>query len=670
MKKKDDVRARYQELAALLERHNRHYYDLNQPLVDDATYDALMAELVEIERAHPELRGEDSPSRRVGGGVSSSFGEVRHDPPMQSLGNINDEHELDEFHARCAKYLGAGAASPYSAELKFDGLAVEVVYEGGRFARGSTRGNGEVGEDVTANIATIKSLPRKLEGADAPSYLSVRGEVFLRHDEFDRINREREAADEAPFANPRNAAAGSLRQLDTRVTASRDLDIVLYGIGGIEGAPAPSTQEELVSFFRKQGLPASSHVIFGGAEEMKEFYRKWRENRHTLNFDIDGVVVKVNGFGPREIMGSTSKAPRWAVAWKFPAREAVTALVSVDFQVGRTGVVTPVANLHPINIGGVLVKRATLHNFDEIRRLDLMIGDSVRVIRAGDVIPKVTETLPGKRPRDARAIVAPDACPSCGSVLAREDIFIRCVNDACPAKRLESLKYFVSKDAMDIEFFGPELIQRLYESGRLRTAADIFTLTMDDLLAVERMGEKLAEKILASIDTRREIALSSLLRSLGIRNVGDHVAKVIARSAKNLAALTGMTSDELMKVHEVGPGVAESVSSFFKDGQNLKLLDDLARAGMRITDEPAGPEGRAGIAGKTFVITGTLAHLSREEAEALVEKLGGRAAGSVSRKTDFVVAGENAGSKLKKARELGITILDETEFLKIMGEAE
>ncbi len=670
MKKMSDILARYGELVELLEKYNHYYYDLNRPVVDDAEYDDRMRELVEIERAHPEIKRTDSPSARVGGGISSTFAEVRHDPPMQSLGNILEESEFDDFHARCAKFIDPDEREPYSAELKFDGLAVEIAYEKGRFALGSTRGNGESGEDVSANIATIRRLPRTIEGVKEIPRLTVRGEVFLRHDEFDRINAERAAAGEQPFANPRNAAAGSLRQLDPRVTASRELDLVLYGIGRMEGGEAPASQAGMLALFEKLGLPASPHVAFGDLDAIREFYRYWKENRHTLNFDIDGVVVKINRFEPRERMGSTSKVPRWAAAWKFPAREAVTVLSSVDLQVGRTGVITPVANLHPINIGGVLVKRATLHNFDEIRRLGLKLGDSVKVIRAGDVIPKVTEVLTERRPGDAKEIPLPGSCPSCGSALVKEDIFLRCVNDSCVAKRLEALKYFVSKDAMDIEFFGPELVQRLYDAGRLRTVADIFTLAMKDLVALDRMGEKLAEKILASIDARREIPLSMLLRSLGIRNVGDHVAKVIARAVKKLPRLMDITHEELMEIHEVGPGVADSITAFFGDASTRSLLGSLAGAGVTIRDEPVQDEARDQVKGKTFVVTGTLARYSRDEVESLIERYGGRAAGSVSKKTDYVIAGESAGSKLEKARTLGVRVIDEDEFRKMLGEGE
>jgi DNA ligase (NAD+) len=661
--------ARHKELASLIEKYNYHYYELDAPLVDDAAYDALVVELTALERDYPELATADSPAGKVGGFAPKTFSEVRHDPPMLSLGNVFSDDVLREFHERCAKALG-GRDIEYSVELKFDGLAVEVAYRGGSYAQGSTRGDGEKGEDVTANLATVKSLPKSLRGGDAPEFLSVRGEVFLRHDEFERLNAEREAAGEAPFANPRNAAAGSLRQLDPRVTEGRRLDLALYGTGKISGGPAVRSQREMFDLFRRCGLPVSEYIDFGGIEAVGEFYRRWKERRHELDFDIDGVVIKINDFALRERMGATSKAPRWATAWKFPAREALTVLVSVDAQVGRTGVVTPVGNLHPINIGGVVVKRATLHNFDEVRRLDLMIGDTVKVIRAGDVIPKVVEALADRRPADARGIVPPERCPSSGHALVKEEIYVRCVNPSCAGKTLESLKFFVSKDAMDIEFFGPELVQRLYDAGKLATIADFFMLTREDLLAMERMGEKLADKILESINARRSVSLSHFLKSLGIRNVGEHLARVVARAVLRLDALFTITAEELMRIPEVGPGVAESINEFFSDPAQRSLINSMRAAGLAVADEPLPERGPAAIEGKTFVFTGRLEKLTREDAERMVESRGGRAAGSVSKKTDYVVAGEAAGSKLEKAKSLGVAIISEDEFIAMAQEGQ
>ena len=665
--KRDDIQKRYDELTALIEKYNNHYYNMDSPLVDDAEYDLLMRELVAIENKYPSLVREDSPARNVGGFASETFSEVTHEPPMLSLGNVFSDGDLADFDERCRKASGR-EAMVYSGELKFDGLAVEIVYENGRYVQGSTRGNGVVGEDVTANIATIKRLPLVLAGESVPEYLSVRGEVFMGHGGFERLNRLREERGEQLFANPRNAAAGSLRQLDSAITEERDLEIVLYGTGRISVEVSVSTQKELFEAFAQWGLPVAEHTAFGGLDEIMNFYRHWMEFRHELPHDIDGIVVKVNDFHLREEMGFTSRAPRWATAWKFPAQEAITVLESVDYQIGRTGVVTPVGNLHPINIGGVVVKRATLHNFDEIKRLGVMAGDTVTVIRAGDVIPKVVAVMKDKRPSSAEEIVPPDACPSCGTHLEREDIYIRCVNPRCEAKLLETMKFFVSKDAMDIEYFGPELIMRLYRVGRLKTVADIFTLTREDLLGEERMGDKLADKIIEAINARRTVPLSHFLKSLGIRNIGDHVAKIIARGVKTIDRLYEISVDELQDIPEVGPGVAESIYKFFHDDAGVSLIQDFLRAGVTVADEEGAGDGPSIFTGKTFVFTGTLVKLTRKEAEERVERLGGRAAGSVSKKTDYVVAGPAAGSKLDRARELGVTVLTEDEFLAMIGE--
>lgn len=667
MKKKESIIKRYAELIELIEKSNHYYYDLNQPILDDAQYDELTLELQDIEQKYPDLKREDSPTLRVGGKAQSTFAEVKHDPPMQSLGNIFTGEDLHEFDKRCRKILNISEDLVYSIELKFDGLAVEAVYENGKYVQGSTRGNGEVGEDVSANLATIKSLPGSLNDPSVPEFLSVRGEVYMRHDGFMRLNKEREAADEPLFANPRNAAAGSLRQLDTSVTGKRELDIALYGIGNTGSGPKIRSQIEMFEFFKKLSLPVSQYIHSGNLDAVETFYRYWNENRHTLDFDIDGIVIKINDFSMREDVGATSKAPRWATAWKFPAREAITVLESVDFQVGRTGVVTPVANLHPINIGGVLVKRATLHNFDEISRLKVKIGDSVKIIRAGDVIPKVIEALHERRPRDAKEIMPPERCPVCNSELMREEIYVRCVNENCEAKLLENLKFFVSKDGLDIEFFGPELVSRLYKAGKVKTAADIFKLTVNDLLEIERMGDKIAEKIINSIGKRREIPLSVLLRSLGIRNIGDHLAKVIARAVQNLDGLYKISIDDLMAIKEVGPGVAESVFEYFHNKNNIKMIGEIISSGVVISGERLADNTIDEIKNKTFVITGTLERFSRKEAEDMIEKYGGRASGSVSSRTDFVIEGKLPGSKIDKARELGVKILSEEEFIKLVG---
>ncbi|MBN1497903.1 MAG: NAD-dependent DNA ligase LigA [Spirochaetes bacterium] len=659
--KQDDIAERYNKLCDLIITYNRHYYELSAPLVDDAEYDRLMRELVDIETRRPDLRRGDSPSSRVGGFASPTFSEVRHDPPMLSLGNIFSREELDDFDARCRK---SGGEPAYSMELKYDGLAVEVVYEKGRLVQGSTRGNGEIGEDVTRNIATIRSLPKTLRGAP-PEYLSVRGEVFMRHGEFERLNREREAGGEPPFANPRNAASGSLRQLDPEITKGRSLDVVFYAAGRVSGEPDLRDQASLFETLPSLGLPVSPQAATGPLDALVDYYAHWLEHRHELDFDIDGIVIKVNDFSLRERMGVTSKAPRWAVAWKFPAREALTELVSVDFQVGRTGIITPVANLHPINIGGVMVKRATLHNFKEVERLNVQIGDIVKVIRSGDVIPKVTAV---EQKAGSADIVPPRACPSCGQPLRQEEIYLRCVNPSCESKRIESLKFFVSKDGMDMEYFGPELVMRLYRAGRLNTIADFYKITKETLLDLERMGDTLADKVLGSIDVRRRVPLSRFLQSLGIRNVGGHVAAVIAAGVRSLDALVELGVDDLMKIREVGPGVAESVHAWFHDEENRALVREMLGSGLVVEEEKAVSAAGSPVSGKTFVVTGTLSRFSRQEAEEAIRSRGGRAAGSVSGKTDYLVAGDSPGSKLDRARALGVKVLTEEDFITMIGE--
>jgi DNA ligase (NAD+) len=665
--KLEKIKQRYDELCELILKYNYHYYNLDAPLVDDAEYDALMRELIALEKKYPSIRRDDSPAGAVGGFVSKTFSEVRHDPPMRSLGNILTGQELDQFDARCKKNLAADAII-YSAELKYDGLAVEVVYENGRLAQGSTRGDGEVGEDVTANLMTIEKVPVMLSNTTGLAYLSVRGEVFMRHNEFERLNRMRKERCEAVFANPRNASAGSLRQLDPKITEERSLDVVFYATGRLSGALSIANQNELFTTLPRLGIPVSPHFREGTIDAVREFYLYWLDNRHTLDFDIDGIVIKVSDFRMRESLGATSKAPRWAVAWKFPAREAVTVLESVDFQVGRTGIITPVANLKPINIGGVIVKRATLHNFKEVERLGVRTGDRIKVIRAGDVIPKVVEVVRGIASKKGTDIVPPRQCPSCGSDLAQEDIYLRCVNNNCESKRIEIFKFFVSKDGMDMEFFGPELVARLYNSGRLATLADFYRIDREALLGLERMGDKLADKILAGIHARRRVPLSRFLQSLGIRNVGGHVAGVIAKQARSLDALITMSVEELMKIREVGPGVAESVHEFLHDEKNLKLIKEMRDSGLVVETEKVEKPVESAVSGKTFVVTGSLSRFTRKEAEDMIKRLGGRAAGSVSAKTDYLVAGEAPGSKLDRARELGVPVLSEQEFIAMIGE--
>jgi DNA ligase (NAD+) len=611
----NDIQKRYDELVALITEYNRRYYELDDPAVDDATYDALVRELSVLEMHHPGLNRDNSPLGRVGGAVSRAFSPVPHDPPMLSLGNAFSREDISDFDNRCRKALNEQNIV-YTAELKYDGLAVEVFYRDGVMIQGATRGDGFTGEDVTANLATIASIPLKLPGTAAPSVFTVRGEVFMRLSEFERLNGMRQESGEPPFANPRNAAAGSLRQIDPAVTAQRELDAVFYGMGSLAGGPGIAAQRQLFEYFAAMKIPGPPHWTRGTLDDVIGFYNHWLENRHALDFDIDGVVVKIDDFSLRDALGQTSKAPRWAVAWKFPAREAITLLDSVDFQVGRTGIVTPVGNLRPINIGGVVVRRATLHNFSEIDRLGVRIGDRVRVIRAGDVIPKILEVFAPAL--EGAPILPPGRCPSCDSLLHQEEIYLRCLNSGCRARVLENLKFFASKDGMDIEFFGPELIQRLHLAGKLSEPADFFRLKREDILAMERMGEKIADKILDSLAARREVSLSRLLKSLGIRNVGGHLAGVVARNMRSLSRLEQATREDLMSIHEVGPGVADSLYEFFHDERSRALVHSLIDAGLAVKDEQGVVEEVSSIAGKTFVFTGGLESMDRKQAQEMV----------------------------------------------------
>ena len=672
MSKDDKIKERYNNLVEILNKYNYHYYEKNSPLVDDAEYDSLMQDLLEIEKRHPSLKCEDSPSDRVGGYVSEAFSEVVHDPPMLSLGNLFSREDLLEFDMRCKKNLDVDHEIEYSIELKYDGLAVELVYEKGKFIQGSTRGNGLSGEDVTRNLSTIKKIPLVLNGFP-PEYLSVRGEVYMMHKEFERLNVIRKENDEAGFANPRNAAAGSLRQIDPSVAEGRELDIVVYGIGRISDDFKIDDQKELVSCIKENGIPYPEYFEIGNIDKITEFYEYWLENRHLLDFDVDGVVIKVNDFIFRDKLGATSKAPRWATAWKFPAKEAVTVLDSVDFQVGRTGIITPVANLGPINIGGVVVKRATLHNFNEIKRLGIKIGDTVKIKRAGDVIPKIIEVIDKKsksKKNSGAEIDPPEKCPSCNAVLHEEDIYLRCVNPVCESIQLENLKFFTSKDGMDIEFFGPEKVAQLFRNGFLKDISDLYRITKEDLMKIERMGDKLADKILDSINKRRSVSLSHFLKSLGIRNVGEYIAGVISRNAGSLEKIYELSVDELISIKEVGPGVARSLCEFFHDKNSSEIINRLLENGVVVNNEAVIESVESSINGKTFVITGSLESYSRKEMEKLISGHGGRASGSVSKKTDYVIAGESPGSKLAKAKELGVAIINELELIRMIGKEE
>jgi DNA ligase (NAD+) len=685
---------RAQELREQLNYHSYRYYVLDSPEVSDAEYDRLFRELSDIEAAYPSLITPDSPTQRVGATPSAAFQSYTHREPMLSLSNVFGDEELYAFDQRVKRMLGSApdAEIEYVAELKIDGLAISLTYENGMFVRGATRGDGLVGEDITTNLRTIKTIPLSLvrtisENAvvaspgtlfDAASLgsthstvhipqVEVRGEVFMRHEEFARINREREVLGEPTFANPRNAAAGSVRQLDPSVTARRNLDIFVYALGHVEGVEF-STHYEALQAFKSWGFKINPETrVCKNIEAVKEFIAEWGRDRETLAYDIDGVVVKVNSLELQSRLGAVARSPRWATAYKYPATQETTVIKDIGVQVGRTGALTPVAIMEPVVVGGVTVSRATLHNEDEIRRKDIRIGDTVVIQRAGDVIPEVVQVIPDRRTGNEQPFVMPVTCPVCGGDVVRPEgeAVTRCVNIACPAQVKERIVHFASRNALDIEGVGPAQVDQLADRGLIHDPADLYFLTKEQLLGLDRMGDKLATKIIASIRKSKDTTLPKLVYGLGIRHAGEHVAQVLAEHFRSIDGIEHATEEELSAVPEIGPVIAESIVSFFHDPPNLHVIDKLRQAG--IAPKLVGISIKAGIAGKTFVFTGTLQTMTREEAEEKVRLLGARASGSVSRNTAYVVAGEAAGSKLQKARDLGVPVLTEQEFLDMIA---
>lgn len=680
----EDVRRRVEELRAAINHHNYLYYVLDRPEISDAAYDLLFQELRVLEEQYPELITPDSPTQRVGAGIATTFAPVTHRVPMLSLDNAFDAEELREWDRRIKRFLGMPPDEriEYLAELKMDGLSISITYENGQLVRAATRGNGFTGEDVTPNVRTIRSIPLRLRnpGQDRatkdgrclhpiPTLLEARGEIFLTHHEFARINAVNEETGVPTFANPRNAAAGSVRQKDPRITASRKLDAFFYAVGACEGCNFES-QSDLLNTYREWGLKTNPNVrLCADIDEALQFIEEWVTRKETLHYDIDGVVVKVNSFALQQDLGFVSRSPRWAIAYKYPAKQARTKVEDIMVQVGMTGAVTPVAVLTPVPLAGVTVSRATLHNEDEIRRKDVRIGDTVVVQRAGDVIPEVVEVVASERNGSERIFTMPANCPSCGTPLVRPEgeAVRRCPNRTCPEKQRQRLQHFVSRNAMDIESLGGKRIDQLIDAGLVRDAADLYYLTREQLLPLERMGEKLASNILSAIEQSKTRPLNRVINALAIRHVGEHTASVLANHFGSLEALMNASVEELAAVHEIGETTAESIHAFFADPENRNLVQRLLAAGVRPQPPEHAPRSDR-FAGQTFVFTGTLTRFTREEAEALVRQGGGRASGSVSRQTTYVVAGEKAGSKLAKARELGVPILTEEEFEKMLEE--
>ena len=665
---KEQARSLHTELCTELHRHNYLYYVLDRPEISDAEYDRLFRELLDLEQTFPELVTPDSPSQRVGAPPLEKFEQVHHSLPMLSLNNRKSEGEFREFDSQVHRFLSlpSDAAVEYVCEMKMDGVAVELVYRDGRLVNGSTRGDGTVGEKILESLKTIPAIPFVLR-PPFPALLEVRGEVYIDTAEFQRWNRELEESGQATFANPRNAAAGSLRQLDSRVTALRPLNIFCYGVGLVEG-PLPERHSELLQALQSWGLRVNldGSKVVSGIEGVLDYYGKLLRRRDNLPFEIDGVVVKVNRLDWQTDLGEVSRRPRWAVAFKFPPRQAETVLQEVQLQVGRTGAITPVAILRPVEISGVTVSRASLHNWDEIARLGVMVGDQVVVERAGDVIPDVVQVLTEKRTGEEREISLPERCPVCGGVVKKEqnEVIPRCQNPTCPAKVKEAIRHFASRNAMDIDGLGDKYIDQLLNLGLVRDVADLYSLTTEDFFRFERMGDKLAANLLSAIEKSKSRPLHKFIYALGIRNVGEHTAKILASQFGTLENLMRANFDELRTLFEIGPIVAKSIVDFFQSDENISMIHKLLARGV----SPAGGVRRAGgpLTGKTFVFTGTLPTLGRKEGQEMVERLGGRAAGSVSRKTDYLVAGEEAGSKLDKARELGISVLSEEEFLRLL----
>ena len=674
-----DITERVRELRACLDAWNHAYYVLDAPTVPDAEYDRSFRELQSIEQAHPELLTPDSPTQRVGGTPAPELKPVRHAVPMLSIRTETDitAQGARNFDARVRNALRLPADGPpvrYLAELKFDGLAINLRYEQGLLVCAATRGDGTTGEDVTHNIRTIRQIPLRLQGI-VPPLLEVRGEIYMRRDAFERLNQRQREAGEKIFVNPRNAAAGAVRQLDPRIAAQRPLSFFAYGIGACSGFDLPSTQSDMLVALGSAGFPVCEHrALSEGADGLVAFHAEIAALRDSLPYDIDGVVYKVDNFALQEQLGFVTREPRWAVAHKYPAQEEITELLDIEVQVGRTGALTPVARLAPVFVGGVTVTNATLHNQGEIDRKDVRIGDFVIVRRAGDVIPEVVGPVLERRTRELPRfdlLARHPACPVCGShvVRAEDEAVARCTGGLfCPAQRKQALLHFASRRAMDIEGLGEKLVDQLVDAGMVRTPADLYRLRMQDLLTLERMGEKSARNLLDAIAASRASTLGRFLFALGIRNVGETTARDLARHFGSLDAIMEADVDVLQTVPDVGPVVARSIVEFLSEPHNREVIEALRAAGVQWSEEAPSREAGAALAGKTFVLTGTLPSMSRDEAKAMIEAHGGKVTGSVSKKTHHVVAGADAGSKLSKAEELGISILDEAALLALVGQ--
>lgn len=654
-----------------LQYHTYRYYVLDNPEIEDRQFDLLMRQLIDLETAYPSLITADSPTQRVGGIVAGGFQSVTHLTPMRSLGNAFSAEELIAFHNRVQSSLGIEEVE-YIVELKMDGLAINLTYEQGQLISGVTRGNGSQGEDVTSNIRTIKSVPLVLHADNTaiPPLIEVRGEVYMPKKEFERLNREREEAGEALLANPRNAAAGSLRQLDPKITADRALDIFVYGIGVYTDVEL-TTHGQMLEYLKKLGLKVNSlYKIFETIEDVIAYCTNFAEKRYELPYDIDGMVIKVNNLANQQALGYTAKDPRWAIAYKFPAEQAITVVEDIFVGLGRTGVLTPTAILKPVRVAGSTISRATLHNLDYIEEKDIRIGDTVIIHKAGEVIPKVLSVVLEKRTGNEVPFVMPERCPECKGQVVRQagEAAHKCINAHCPALFREGLVHFVSRDAMNIDGLGPAVLNALVDTNLVKDVADLYQIKIEQVLTVPRMAQKSAENLLTAIEASKQAGLAKLLFALGIRHVGVKAAGIVARHFGDIEDVKKASVEELLQLDEIGAKIAESIVAYFAEEENIELIERLRTAGVKTTEEKQIIEENQLFVGKTFVLTGTLEKMSRNQAADMIQKLGGKVAGSVSKKTNYVVAGAEAGSKLEKAQQLGVEVLDEEQFVKMIEE--
>ncbi len=664
------AKKRVQGLRDSINHHNYRYHVLDDPEIPDVEYDRLVRELTELEQKYPELVAVDSPTQRVGAEPIKSFAEVRHAVPMLSLGNAFTEQDLIDFDRRVRERLATEKDVEYAAEPKLDGVAVSLLYEDGKLVRGATRGDGSTGEDVTHNVRTVNAIPLRLQGKKYPATLEVRGEVYMPKAGFEAFNARARKAGTKPFVNPRNAAAGSLRQLDPKLTAERPLAFFCYGLGQVDKSQVPGGHSAILDGLKDWGLPVSplSRVV-QGVEGCLEFYAETMARRDGLPYDIDGVVYKVDSLADQEKLGFVSRAPRWAVAHKFPAQEELTTIRAIEFQVGRTGAVTPVARLEPVFVGGVTVSNATLHNMDELKRKDVRIGDTVIIRRAGDVIPEVVQVVKDRRPKRTRKITMPKKCPVCGSDVIRPEgeAVARCTGGlVCSAQRKEAIKHFAGRTAMDIEGLGSRIVDQLVDNDIVSTPADIFSLTREQIAALERMAEKSAGNLVEAVKKSKSTTLAHFLYALGIREVGEATAQNLANHFGKLEPIQHATQEQLEEVPDIGPIVAAHIVGFFKQAHNRKVIKALLKVGVKWPVLKVRKPKDLRLAGKTFVLTGSLRKMTRRDAKARIQELGGRAAGSVSAKTDYVVAGDKPGSTLRKAEELAVRVLSEQELADLL----